>query len=76
MQATDPILAKAIRPTPDALVIVLPDREVRVPWEKCSRTLANAPVEQRLNAELSPGGYGIHWPRLDEDLTVSGLVSR
>ncbi len=25
-------------------------------------------------AELSPGGYGIHWALLDEDLSLGGLV--
>jgi hypothetical protein len=29
-----------------------------------------------LAAELSPGGYGIHWPLLDEDLSISGLLRR
>ena len=25
-------------------------------------------------ATSAPGGYGIHWPLLDEDLSVSGLL--
>jgi len=24
--------------------------------------------------EISPSGYGIHWPLLDEDLSVDGLL--
>jgi hypothetical protein len=31
-------------------------------------------IEQRRRAELSPGGYGIHWPLLDEDISIGGLV--
>ena len=27
-----------------------------------------------MEAELSPGGHGIHWPLIDEDLSVSGLL--
>ncbi len=29
---------------------------------------------ERMNAELSPGGYGIHWPLVDEDLSINGLL--
>jgi len=75
-QATEPVLAQGIRTEDDALVIVLADREVRVPWEKCPRSIADATPRQRCNAELSPGGYGIHWPDIDEDLTIAGLVAQ
>ena len=30
-------------------------------------------LTERRRAELSPGGYGIHWPLLDEDLSIGGL---
>jgi hypothetical protein len=39
-----------------------------------SRKLANAPPEQREHFVISPSGYGIHWPELDEDLSVDGLI--
>ena len=74
MQATETILAKSIETTADELVIRLGDREVRIPWEKCSESLAKASAEERRLAELSPGGYGIHWPLIDEDLSIGGLV--
>ena len=38
------------------------------------KTMASATQLQRSTAELSPGGYGIHWPLLDEDLSVGGLL--
>lgn len=75
MKVTEVLTAKRIKPMPEALVIVLPDREVEIPWEDCSPRLAKATEEQRLAAELSPGGYGIHWPLLDEDLSISGLLA-
>ena len=28
----------------------------------------------RATYEVSPSGYGIHWPLIDEDLTVDGLI--
>lgn len=36
--------------------------------------LLNATPEQRANWEPSGGGYGIHWPDVDEDLSVEGLM--
>jgi hypothetical protein len=27
------------------------------------------------NFQISPSGYGIHWPDIDEDLSVEGLLS-
>jgi hypothetical protein len=24
--------------------------------------------------EVSPSGYGIHWPELDEDLSIDGMI--
>ncbi len=74
MRATEPILACAIETTPEALVLVLGARKVRLPWEKCSPRLAAATENERRQAELSPGGYGIHWPLIDEDLSVNGLL--
>jgi len=39
-----------------------------------SPRLANATQRQRENFEISPAGYGIHWPDLDEDLSIDGLI--
>jgi hypothetical protein len=39
-----------------------------------SHVLARATPEQLANFEISPAGYGIHWPDLDEDLSVDGLI--
>lgn len=74
MQATAPITAKRIQTGPDSLVIELTDRRITIGWRECSEKLARATPEQRFDVELSPGGYGIHWPQLDEDLSINGLV--
>ena len=39
-----------------------------------SQMLFKASEEQRLNFEISPSGYGIHWPLIDEDLSIDGLL--
>ena len=39
-----------------------------------SERLRNATQKQRENFEISPAGYGIHWPDVDEDLSIDGLI--
>ncbi len=75
MQTTEVITAVSIDTTEEELVIRLTDREVRIPWERYSPILAFATNDERRCAELSPGGYGIHWLMLDEDLSIGGLVN-
>ena len=36
--------------------------------------LRDATADQRGRWEASAGGYGIHWPLLDEDLSTDGLL--
>ena len=36
--------------------------------------LSHASVEQLANWQVSGGGYGIHWPDIDEDLSTEGLL--
>jgi hypothetical protein len=28
----------------------------------------------KANFQLSPWGYGIHWPEVDEDLSIDGMI--
>lgn len=37
------------------------------------RLLTAGPVE-RSKFEVSPSGYGIHWPLIDEDLSIDSLL--
>jgi hypothetical protein len=41
---------------------------------KQSHRLAAATQEQRARVEVSPSGYGLHWPDIDEDLSIDGLL--
>jgi len=74
MRRTEAVVAVSIDTTDSELIIRLANREARIRWERCSPRFAAATPEQRRRAELSPGGYGIHWPLLDEDISVGGLV--
>ncbi len=76
MQTTKTVLADSAQATLDGLVLVLGNRRCQIRWEDCSPLLAKASWEARRNMELSPGGYGIHWPQLDEDLSVNGLLAK
>ncbi len=48
-------------------------RVISVPLAWYPRLL-NATPEQRENWQLAGGGFGIHWPELDEDLSSEGLL--
>ena len=76
MSTTEPRLAQSIRTTAETLVICTDGQEFCIPWERCSPRLERASDIERQQAELSPGGYGIHWPIIDEDLTTDGLLRK
>jgi len=42
----------------------------------CSPRLARATAAQRKHFEISPAGYGIHWPEIDEDLAITPLIEQ
>jgi len=58
----------------DALIVGLKDgRSISAPLAWFPRLLNASPAE--LAAwEVAGGGYGIHWPKLDEDLSTKGLL--
>ncbi len=58
----------------DELTVSLEDgRRLSVPLSWFPRLLDASPTE-RNNFELLGGGLGIHWPDLDEDLSIEGLL--
>ncbi|NOT01783.1 MAG: DUF2442 domain-containing protein [Phycisphaerales bacterium] len=48
-------------------------RTITVPLAWYPRLLDAAPA-QRKNWKISGGGFGIHWPDIDEDLSAQGLL--
>jgi hypothetical protein len=56
------------------LFLKVDGKEYRFPLADISRKLADAPSEKRGKYEISPSGYGIHWPLIDEDLSIDGLI--
>ncbi len=58
----------------DELSVVLADgRRIAVPLTWFPRLL-NASPDERSKFEILGGGAGIHWPQIDEDLSVDGLL--
>jgi len=71
---TEPRIAR-VEVTADRLCVDLTDgRVISTPLEWYPR-LAHGTPQERARYELSGGGYGIHWPDLDEDLNVEGLLA-
>lgn len=68
-------LAVSVRfPDSARLLVELADgREISVPLLWFPR-LAEASEKERADFSLIGGGLGIHWPRIDEDLSVAGLL--
>jgi hypothetical protein len=60
--------------TDDRLVIILADgRELAAPLAWFPR-LVEATPQQRQNWRLIGRGHGIHWPDVDEDISVASLL--
>jgi hypothetical protein len=63
-----------VRFTDDTLVVDLLDgRTISVPLVWYPRLLSATPA-QRANWQVAGGGFGIHWPEIDEDLSTEGLL--
>ncbi len=70
----DPLALGVSFPQDASLLVRLADgREISVPLLWFPR-LADATREQRADYQLLGGGIGIHWPQLDEDLSMAGLL--
>jgi len=63
-----------VRCDEDSLIVDLMDgRTISVPLAWYPR-LAQADPAERNIWEIAGGGYGIHWPGIDEDLSTEGLL--
>ncbi len=67
--------AQAVTVTDETLGVELSDgRSIAVPLGWYPR-LVHADASARSNWELIANGEGIHWPDLDEDISVEGLLA-
>ena len=66
--------AQNVHVNAESLTVDLSDgRKISVPLGWYPR-LEHANAEERVNWRLIGKGHGIHWPDLDEDISVEGLL--
>jgi hypothetical protein len=63
-----------VRVTDEALEVRLRDGRVITAPLRWFPRLAGASSRDRAIWEPSAAGYGVHWPEIDEDLSVAGLL--
>jgi hypothetical protein len=56
------------------LLIKIDGQDRRFPLNIVSSNLKDASHEELNSFEVSPSGYGIYWPLLDEDISIDGLL--
>jgi hypothetical protein len=70
-----PAVANDVEVTDDTLTVELSDgRTIAAPLAWFPR-LTHASAEERRQWRLIAGGRGIHWPALDEDISIAGLLA-
>ncbi len=63
-----------IRFVEDWMLLDIDGQEHRFSLAEISRKLADASEIERTTCRVMASGYGIHWPLLDEDLSIDGLL--
>ncbi len=60
--------------TDTQLLLTVDGHEHVFELSEISEKLAGASTVEKEHYQISPSGYGIHWPLLDEDLSIDGLL--
>jgi hypothetical protein len=60
----------------DAMSLKIDGKPITVLLDKISSKLKSADTMQRNFYKISPSGYGIHWPLIDEDLSVEAILKQ
>lgn len=56
------------------MILTVDGEEKRIRLDDISSVLGRASEKEKSTFEISPSGYGIHWPLIDEDVAVDGLL--
>jgi hypothetical protein len=56
------------------LSLIVDGNRIESDLKDISPLFANANEEELREFEISPSGYGIHWPLIDEDISIDGLL--
>ncbi len=57
----------------DSMSLMVDGKQIKVLLETISPRLKNANEIQRNFYKISPSGYGIHWPLIDEDISIEAI---
>lgn len=60
--------------TDDSMFIKIDGKDYTFALSEISRKLSRASKTEREQFRVMASGYGIHWPLLDEDLSIDGLL--
>lgn len=58
----------------DTLSLVVDGSFIQRNLKDLSPRLANANKNEQQQFDISPSGYGIHWPLIDEDISIDALL--
>jgi hypothetical protein len=56
------------------LNMIVDEISISTALKDISPRLAMATIVEQSEFEVSPSGYGIHWPLVDEDISIDGLL--
>ncbi len=57
-----------------SLLLLIDGKQIKVSLDDISKKLKHADEFQRNFYKISPSGYGIHWPLIDEDISVVAIL--
>ncbi len=60
----------------ESMIIKINELEYIYDLNRLSSKLLKASAEQRNEYQISPANYGIHWPLLDEDISINQLLAQ
>lgn len=58
----------------DFIIITIDGERKEFKLQEISHALERAGERERNTYEISPSGYGIRWPLIDEDIAIDGLL--
>jgi translation elongation factor EF-1beta len=58
----------------NTITLLIDGKSIELSLDKVSKKLKDASELQRKFFKISPSGYGIHWPLIDEDLSVDAIL--
>lgn len=60
----------------ETLTLLIDGKQIKVLLDEISPKLKAANKMERNIYNISPSGYGIHWPLIDEDLSVKAILKK